>query len=74
MLAGGAVGGDPELMALVQICPRCRNAYRFGEIRGQTCATCMAEINAETRQDDAKTTLADDLVRGTTPNSRDSDT
>ena len=63
MLAGCAV---PELMALVQICPRCRNAYRFGEIRGQTCATCMAEITAETRQNDAKTALADDLVRGVT--------
>lgn len=51
-------------MALVQICQRCLNAFRLGDIRGQACAACLAEIAAEATQYDAKTALADDLVRG----------
>jgi uncharacterized Zn ribbon protein len=51
-------------MALMQVCPRCRDAYRLGEIRGQLCAQCTRDIAAEVKRDDDKTALANDLVRG----------
>lgn len=68
MLAGGAV------VSVRFICCRCHNAYRAGQMFGPVCPRCEAETAAVAKQEETKTALADDLVRGVPPNSRDSDT
>lgn len=61
-------------MSVRFICRRCHNAYRAGQMHGSMCPACVREVSEAARQEKAKTALADDLVRGDTPNSRDSDT
>lgn len=59
-------------MGASYICPRCHSAVGLGGMRGDVCAQCARTDRIA--EEEAKTVLADDLVRGTTPNSRDSDT
>ncbi|MFA7945207.1 hypothetical protein ACEK06_22565 [Pseudomonas brenneri] len=46
------------------ICSECRNAYKAGQMHGRLCPSCLHQLVAAAKLDEAKTELAVDLVRG----------
>ena len=57
------LAGSPGVVAIYTNCQRCQNSYPLGrhyDIANRLCSTCAAAK----RREDAKTALADELVRG----------
>ena len=52
-------------MSVRFICPECHNAYRAGQMHGRLCPSCTHKVVTAAKQEQAKTELANDLVRGT---------
>ncbi|MNJ17888.1 hypothetical protein D3C77_121790 [compost metagenome] len=55
-------------MAMVMICPRCRGAYRPGQLVRGICANCNIQQQAKQadfeRAEAQRTEMAEELVRG----------